>query len=71
MELEVLVQSLVLNCNLVCVQNLPFLISSISSAVDLDSLSFLILATTNIQTSVGLLNVTEVFSLECEDLPPS
>jgi hypothetical protein len=41
------------------------------SVVHSNSLTFFVCVTYNINTSLGLLDITEVLSLEGKDLPPS
>jgi hypothetical protein len=47
------------------------LVGSIGSVGNTNCSSFIIFWTSNIQASIWLLNVAEVLSLECEDLPPT
>jgi hypothetical protein len=70
-EAEVLIKSLGLSGWIICVDNSPSLVGIVVSLLDTDGCSFLILGGGNIKASIGLLDVTEVLSLECEDLPPS
>jgi hypothetical protein len=58
-------------CLLVKIEYLPSLVSTVMSVVYSNSLTFFVCVTYNINTSLGLLDITEVLSLEGKDLPPS
>jgi hypothetical protein len=71
-ESEFFIQTLSLSLSLlVKIEDLPSLVGSILLVVNTNDLSFLILVSYNFNTSVGLLNVAEVFSLVDKDLEPS
>jgi len=71
MESEILVETSRLNLiSFVLIDNLPSLIGSIVSSVDLNVLSFSIFSTSNIKGFV-VLDIDEVFTIKLEDLPPS
>jgi hypothetical protein len=71
METELFVQSLSLSLFfLVKIKNLPSLVGTVVSWMDLNLLSFSIFSLVYIQAFVGLLDVTEVFTLIEEDLEP-
>jgi hypothetical protein len=71
-ESEFLIQSFSLSlCLLVKIKNLPSLVGSVVSVMNLDSCAFLILSLDNIKASIRFLDVAEVFSSESKDLPPA
>jgi hypothetical protein len=71
-ESKLFIQSLGLSlCFLVKIENLPSLVGSIVSWVDLNFLSLVIFTLENIKASIGFLDVAEMFSLVDEDLEPS
>jgi hypothetical protein len=53
------------------IENLPSLVGSVVSTMNLNSLHFFILSLEYIKASVGFLDIAEVLTLEYEDLPPS
>jgi hypothetical protein len=71
LETEVLIKSLGLFSCLISVDDSPFLVGIVGSLGNSYSGSFFILGAGNVQASIRLLNITEVFSLISEDLPPS
>jgi hypothetical protein len=71
METKFFVKSLGFSfCLLVKVEDLPSLICTIMSVVNLNCLTFDILVADYIKTSVLLVNVTEVLLSKCENLEP-
>jgi hypothetical protein len=71
-ETEFLVKTLGFSlCLFVKIENLPSLVGTVVSSVDLDILSFNIFTLEYIEASVGLLDVTEVFITVDKDLEPS
>jgi len=70
-ESEFFIESLCFSlCLLVKIKNLPSLVGSIVSAMNLNFLCFNILTLVNIKATVGLLDVAEVFSTVYKDLEP-
>jgi hypothetical protein len=71
-ESELFIKSLGFSlCLLVKIEDLPSLVSSVMSVMNLDLLSFNIFTLEYIEASVGLLDVTEVFTTVDKDLEPS
>jgi len=71
-ESKFFVESLGLSlCLLVKIENLPSLVGSVGSSIELNSLTLNILRLEYINALVGLLDVAEVLSLIHEDLEPS
>jgi hypothetical protein len=58
-------------CLLVKIKNLPSLVSTVMSVMNLDLLSLNIFTLEYIEASVGLLDVAEVFTTVDKDLEPS
>jgi hypothetical protein len=67
---ELFVKSLGLHNSLVSVENLPFLVGIVGLLGNDNWLIFLILGLLDIKAHVGSHSVTQVVSLESEDLPP-
>jgi hypothetical protein len=70
-EAEFFIQSLGLSLDSINIFNFPSLVSTIMSIMDDNSLTFNILRSSNIETSVSLLDIAEVFIFIPEDLEPS
>jgi hypothetical protein len=72
MESELFIQTLCLSlCLLVKIENLPSLVGTVVSWMNLDLLAFNILSLVNIEALVRFLDIAEVLSAENKDLPPS
>jgi hypothetical protein len=72
MESELFVKSLGLSlCLLVKIEDLPSLVSTIMSVVNLDCLSFNVFVSNNVKASLDLLDVAEMLLLVNKDLPPA
>jgi len=71
-ESELFVQTLSLSlCLLVKIEDLPSLVGTVVSVVNLDCLSFNVFVSINVKASLVLLDVAEMLLLVYKDLPPA